>query len=141
MFTAMDDSFVEIRGTVPIPGEIRLSFDTGCRPGPPPSSGSPEPGEARSVVSSVLDVFGMADGATNWTAAAAPCGAGRQLRTVRAVAAGGVPDLAVAVRESAGAGIVAHAQNLLAYRIGGTGIVVAGGTRQIVVSATTVCLR
>ncbi|MBN1171888.1 MAG: hypothetical protein JXA67_06905 [Micromonosporaceae bacterium] len=141
LFTAIDSDFITVRGTVSGSGEIRVSIDTGCRPGQVPQRGQDgldqAPQEARDAAAGAIAALGLTP--TSWEAVTVECTDERRMWMVTASATGSVLDLGRAINAPPGSTAVLDQPTIVAYRVQGTAVVVSASRETIAASATTVC--
>jgi len=133
-------NFVQVRGGVQAPGQIRVSADTGCRPIGGPVGGASLDTWGRAPVEVLLG--GLRLSATTWSANRVPCPDGGTLWTVEAVTGPGsapapLPD---AVRAAVpGSTQVLSQSEVYVYRAGSAGVVVRVTDGALSITSTTTC--
>ncbi|MER7002148.1 hypothetical protein ABT297_03750 [Dactylosporangium sp. NPDC000555] len=136
LLSADAGNFVAVRGSVPEPGQLRFTADTGCRVQDAPVTEATPPAQdaGRAPVQAVLDTLGKP--ASEWRAHQLACPAGGTLRTVEAVTAGDGSAARATVPASA---VVLDEPKVYAYRAGTADIALRTEHASLVVSSTAGC--
>lgn len=130
-------NYVAVRGDPGDPGEVRVRFSTGCRPGTDPSLSAVALDQSgREPVRRALDLLGVA--ADQWRAYVAPCPGGGQARTVSARAPATGAALTAALAKHPGSTVLADPARF-AYREGPVGVAVRTTDNALAITATTGC--
>ncbi|MBT8228429.1 MAG: hypothetical protein HKP61_19960 [Dactylosporangium sp.] len=142
VFTAIDRSFVSLRGVSERPGEVKIIIDTGCRPGGFPEPARPgvdqAPSTLRSAATAAFAAIGLTPG--HWAAVSVPCRTGGTTWTVRAWAEGPSDALPTALRDLGKDTVVVEQPTAVAYRAGDAGTAVRDVDHVVVVASTAVCV-
>jgi hypothetical protein len=138
VLTAMDRSYIGIRGTVDGPGQVRIDLNTGCRPGavPPiaPADSDRAPQAARAAVQAAVDRLHLAP--TEWASYSAPCRAGGRMWTVSATATAAATQLSPQGIPRSGTTVVMDQPAVVVFRAEGAGTVLLKNDDRVTVTAS-----
>lgn len=141
LFTAMDRTFIGIKGIVSGAGQVQISIDTGCRPGAVPPLGSVNVDQAPPMVPvAVRAAFAALDLVPGpLTAFSIPCRTGGRLWTVAASAPGHfetAPGVAVL---GPAASVVVSQTEVVALQAGAHGLVLQQTDGHVTAAVTQDC--
>lgn len=144
ILTVRADDFIDVRGTVAAPGQIRIRVDTGCRSGGLAlfQPGFQEaPSTARAQATEVFATLGLRP--ATWQADRTTCPGAGQLWTLTGTASGPVPSLAgvlAAARATPDTRTVLERPDTVGLRRGPTALVVSRVPDGATVAVTVGCL-